>query len=166
MTPAARHSGFTLLESLVVVAIIAIASTLLVAGISRSEASVAQEEARRLAALMDLALAEARATGQTLAWSADGDGYVFWRRSEDGAWSRYPDSSPYRRRTLPAGTEIAPFRGDQPQYGHALAPGERILLQPFGVPAPFAVALRSGGARLIVKGSAVGRVTVERIHAG
>jgi general secretion pathway protein H len=72
-----RSAGFTLLELLVVVAIIAIAS----AGVSfalRDQAGIALErDAERLAALLESARARSRLSGQPVRWVADAQGFHF-----------------------------------------------------------------------------------------
>jgi general secretion pathway protein H len=72
-----RSAGFTLLELLVVVAIIAVAS----AGVSfalRDQTGTALErEAERLAALLESARARSRLSGQPVRWVADAQGFHF-----------------------------------------------------------------------------------------
>ena len=57
-----RHSGFTLIEILVVVAVIAAVASILVLAASPSDATRARNEARRLATLLELAIAERKST--------------------------------------------------------------------------------------------------------
>ena len=80
----ARGSGFTLIEVMVVAVIIAVLSSMLVLVAMPGDAALADKEARRLAALLELASAEARASGQSIAWAPERDGYSFWQRSDDG----------------------------------------------------------------------------------
>jgi general secretion pathway protein H len=72
----ARISAFTLLELLLVVAVIAIAAGLVSLSVSGGERSL-REESERLAALFHMAQSEARVSGRTLAWEADLSGYSF-----------------------------------------------------------------------------------------
>lgn len=159
---ARRGLGFTLLETLVVLAVVAIGAAFLVPTLSRSDAGVAQQEGRRLAALLQLAADEARTSGRRLAWSAEADGYAFWHRADDAQWVRFPDSSVYRARRLPAGTALLRVRVGAAE----VRPGERVLLQPFGFGDALEVTVSGGPARITVRGTPVGRVSVERIHAG
>lgn len=159
---AQRGAGFTLIEVLVVLAVLAVASAVLATGIARGGAAGAEQEARRLASLLELALAEARASGTTFAWSGEPDGYAFWRRDDAGEWVRFPDASLYRPRKLAAEVSVERVR-----LGSAeAARGERLLLRPYGLADSFEVTLAGAGARLVVKGSAIGRVSVRRLHAG
>ena len=69
--------GFTLIEILVVMAILAIAAATVVMSISTSDARLLQEETARLGALFRIAQNEARISGRALVWEADREGYRF-----------------------------------------------------------------------------------------
>ena len=72
-----RERGYTLLELLVVAAIIALAAGMLTLGVRGDESRRLREEADRLAALFTLAHSEARVNGRSLVWEADLEGYRF-----------------------------------------------------------------------------------------
>ncbi len=69
--------GFTLIELMVVVAIIAIASAGVMFAVRDSAGSRLEREALRLAALLESARAQARASGQVVRWRAVDGGFRF-----------------------------------------------------------------------------------------
>jgi len=153
--------GFTLIEVIIVVFIIGLMSALAVVALTPSSASTADREARRLMALLELASAEARTSGNSFAWSAEGSRYTFWTRSEDGEWKGFPESSTYRHRELDMGLEfIEVIVGARP-----VAPGERVYLAPHGLRAPMEVTIRDATTRLVLRGDAFGRMEIEQSNA-
>ena len=168
----ARRAGFTLIEILVTMVIIGVLAVVLVFAAAPGEATHARTEARRLAALLELALGEARASGQSIAWSPSLEGYTFLRRGEDGEWHGFPADSPYRRRSLPTGVSLGAVQLD----AQPLRPGDRIVITPYGLTGAIQATIEGGGARITLRGGALGRVTLDqsallhderpRIHAG
>jgi general secretion pathway protein H len=69
--------GFTLIEILVVIAILGVAAAAVALSVSTSDARLLQEETARLGALFRIAQNEARVSGRALVWEADRDGYRF-----------------------------------------------------------------------------------------
>ncbi len=158
--PAARQAGYTLIEVMVVVVIIAALSSMIVLGLRPNAGAQAEQEARRLAALLELSLAEARASGRTIAWSPEGGGYSFWQVSDDGDWTRFPEDSIYRRRTFGGTTEFLRVLLD----ARELAPGDRVILSPYGSRGLIEATLAGGNARFILRGGVVGRISLQRIQ--
>ena len=77
-TAARRHrAGFTLLELMVVVPIVAVASAGVAFALRDSGAAALEREAQRLGALLESARARSRLTGQPVRWVADADGFRF-----------------------------------------------------------------------------------------
>ena len=72
-----RAAGFTLLELLVVVAIIAIASAGVSFALRDSSGASLERDAQRLAALLESARARSRLTGQPVRWVATEGGFRF-----------------------------------------------------------------------------------------
>lgn len=135
--------GFTLLELLVVVAIVAIASAGVGFALRDSTAVQLEREAQRLVALLESARAQSRLTGVPVRWSATPSGFRF-----DGV---APDSA-LPSQWLDADTDVAGaagppvlWLGPEPIIGpQALVlvsrsqPGRRLRLATDGV-RPFAV---------------------------
>jgi general secretion pathway protein H len=123
---AGRHRGFTLIELLVVLAIVALASSLVVVSMRDSAQTHLDEEAERLAALLEGARTEARASGITARWEPAG------AEANDGANFRFiglPESSNLPTHWLQPGVsaEIIGARavvlGPEP-----ILPAQRIVL--------------------------------------
>jgi general secretion pathway protein H len=74
---AVAQRGFTLMELMVVVAIIAIASAGVMLAIPDASATALEREAQRLAALLDSARAQSRASGLAITWKPTEDGFKF-----------------------------------------------------------------------------------------
>jgi general secretion pathway protein H len=71
------QKGFTLMELMVVVAIIAIASAGVMFAIPDASATALERDAQRLAALLDSARAQSRASGLAVVWHATPEGFKF-----------------------------------------------------------------------------------------
>lgn len=149
-SPAVRISGFTLVEMLVVLAIMAIAIGGAVLAMRPGEARQLAGEADRLALLFDLAREESRLGGAPLAWVGASDGYVFQRREfgvTGPAWSGLQRDSLLGPRKLPAGIEVVRVEAD----GRRVPPGGRVDLGPQGVQR-VVVELAAGRTRILVTG--------------
>jgi general secretion pathway protein H len=72
-----KERGFTLMELMVVVAIIAIASAGVLFSIPDASATALEREALRLSALLDSARAQSRASGLAITWKPTDDGFEF-----------------------------------------------------------------------------------------
>src|SRR5689334_15559631 len=75
--PGSDARGFTLIEILLVVAIIGVAAGVVTLSVRGAESRKLEEEGNRLAALFRMAASEARTGGRTLVWQADLSGYSF-----------------------------------------------------------------------------------------
>jgi general secretion pathway protein H len=158
----ARARGFTLPEALVVVFLIGLLSTMAVALVRVDDAARADREARRLAALIELAAVEARASGRGIAWSPESGGYAFWRRDENGDWTQFAEDSPFRPRAFGGTVALREVLVES----RALAPGERVVFQPSGLHSALRISLRGGDSELVLRGGVLGRVSLQRVHAG
>jgi general secretion pathway protein H len=147
--------GFTLVELLVVLLIMGLLVGLVGAIVRPDDRGLVRLEAERLAQLLDLAAAESRLTGSSIAWTADGAGYRFWRMTEDAGWSEVRDQDLLRARMLPQGMAISGLQVENMPAGN-----RRLVFAPYAPPLPFAVELSLGAARSVVTASPIGELRV------
>jgi len=153
---AGRSRGFTLIEVLVVVAVIAIAAGFVVVNLDGDDRRTAEREATRLAGALEHAAALAQWRSETLGFSADGAGYRFWRRGPDNRWSAVRDEEVLAPRALPAQWTVAPV-------SYAGAPVATDVIFPFrpsGRNEPYALVLSSPAWTLVVAGDPLNRVQI------
>ena len=72
-----HHRGFTLLELLVVLAIMAMATAGVTLSLRDNADTALEREAQRLAALFESARAQSRASGIAVRWHSTSDGFIF-----------------------------------------------------------------------------------------
>jgi general secretion pathway protein H len=80
-----RRAGFTLIEMLVVIAMLGIAVAVVALSVPSSDARLVRDEVARLGALFRIAQDEARITGRALVWEADVTGYRFRQLGDEAA---------------------------------------------------------------------------------
>ena len=161
---AGRNQGFTLLELLVTLSIIAVAIAATTLALRPDGARLLASEAERLSLLLEQAQEEAELSGQPLAWVAGDHHYAFERRelTRNGPiWSPVTDDHLWRMRTLPEGLEIDRVEADRQQ----IAAGERLLLDSFGF-RQVVIELSLGRARARILGDGEGFVVSSLSGAG
>jgi type II secretion system protein H len=152
-----RHAGgFTLLEVLVVVVVMAIASGIVLVSLDGDSRRATGREAHRLAGALEHAAALAQWQGETLGMSADGRLYRFWRRGADGRWIALDDDAVLAPHALPTDitVRLASFAG---------APVASDAVLPFrasGRNEPYTLLLASPAWSLVVAGDPLNRVQV------
>jgi general secretion pathway protein H len=147
--------GFTLIELLVVLVIVGVALGMVVVQLMPDSRSTLRQESQRLALLLENAGMEARASGRPLAWSAEKNGYYFWKKNDYGDWVRLDDDAMFRPRTFPEGMAITEVSvEDQP-----LKTGEQMSLNASSFALPFLIHLSGGEASASVTGNSTGAVT-------
>jgi general secretion pathway protein H len=155
-----RVPGFTLLEMLVALVILAIAMSGVVLAFRPDHGRQLGQEAERLALLLQQAEEESWLGGMPLAWVAREDGYEFQRRelTIDGpGWITVRGDDLFRPRALPGLGRIQWVRAD----GRELGFGERAVLGGQGLQ-QLAISLTLGEARRRVERRPDGRYD----HAG
>jgi len=153
-----RSAGFTLVEILVVLAILAIAAGAAVMAYDGSDRDRANREARRFAGALEHAAARAQARSETLGASAQDGTWRFWRRDADsGVWQPLADDDTVLApRALPA-----PMRLASTSYSGRDVPADTIVaFRPTGRNEPFTFELASRDARLILAGDPLNRIAV------
>ncbi|QLG89514.1 type II secretion system minor pseudopilin GspH [Chitinibacter bivalviorum] len=145
------HSGFTLLEILVVTAIIMIVTSFVAFKFNRG--SGAPEAAERLVLQFEAARDEAIAKGRVIGWSSDGAGYQFWLQNERLEWEPIQNNDALRNTRLGEGVQISSQFVNQQQRPL----GERVLFPSDGVIEPFQIQIVAGEQKLRVGGDVMGR---------
>lgn len=144
----ARTTGFTLVELMVVLAILALAATavaLTIPGEERGVRNEADRLAARLAAARDIAVIEGRGVAVNFAPS----GYGFERRIA-GTWQPLPGRA-FQPRNWPSDVRFSVGGGPD---------AARVLFDRVGTsPTPQAIILSGGEAREIVRVSATGEIS-------
>ena len=148
--------GFTLIEMLVVLLIMGLFVGLVGTIARPDDSALLRVEAERLAQLLELAAAESRLTGKSIAWTADAPGYRFWRFREDVGWTEIRDSDSLRARSLPQGVTISGLRVENMRPQGAM----RLEFAPYGPTFSFNVEMSLGAARYAVAASPIGQVRV------
>jgi general secretion pathway protein H len=154
--------GFTLVEILVVVVIIALTAGLAVMAYDGNPRGVAIREATRLAGALEHAAQSAQVRAETLGVSADGGHWQFWRRPDDAnAWLPVTDDDVLAPHTLPQGLAVLPLAyAGQPLGSDAIVP-----LHASGHNEPYAFALTARDTRVVLAADPLNRVAVQAVDA-
>jgi general secretion pathway protein H len=152
--PSAR--GFTLVEILVVVAILAIGAGISAVLLSGDERTALSHEARRFAGAVEYAVDRAKVRHETLGVSADGATWRFWRRAADGRWSALSDDPALAPRALPSTVRALPHA----YAGGPLRPETIVPLRASGRNEPFAFVLAVDRYQTVVSADPLGRIAV------
>ena len=157
MRTARSRSGFTLIEVLVVIIVIGIASAYVIVNLADADGRrAAEREAVRFAGALEHAAARAQWNGETLGVSAEGNAYRFWRRGADDQWTALTDDDVLAPRILPAPLRVSPST-----YAGAPAAANAILpFRPSGRNEPYALLVTTSAWSLVVAGDPLNRVQV------
>jgi general secretion pathway protein H len=141
----AINRGFTLLELLVVIAVIALGTAGVALAMRDSGQTLVEREAIRLAALLDAARSQSRATGTVVSWEFKLDD----KNQPVMRWSGLKNKEPLPTAWLDSQTQV---------IGNT-----RLVLGPDPVIAPQSVQLTIGQDSLLVATDGVGMFTVQSL---
>ena len=146
---ACKRRGFTLVEVLVVLAIIGVIVALAQVRFAPSAEQVLDTEARRLALLLEAARDEAMMQGCTVAWRSSGGSHGIACRGTGAAYLAHP----WARGVALEGVLVGgvPASRESP-----------LLFTPSGINVPFELVLAMDGNRVHLRSDALGRVGVSR----
>ena len=156
-----RHRGFSLIEMMIVLVIIGIATAAISVSVAPDPSAPLRLDARELAQRLTAAQHEVRIDGRVIAWEPRGDGYQFVR----GTWATVPGSVVPMVSTV---GELDHFGQDdalRPRQWHAAAvevtPPAPLLLASEWIGAPLRLQLRSGPHTVMVVRDATGGFQVQ-----
>lgn len=150
-TSATGTEAFTLVEVLVVIAIMGIVVALAVPNLFPSDVEAGRRASGDLALALERARDSAWFGGRPTAVSFEAGALREWRFADQG-WQRDPQHDD----KLDAGARVTSVAVD----GQPLAAGERLVFLPDGIGVPFRVALEVRGLPWAIEGDAAGAVSV------
>ena len=150
--------GFTLVEILVVLVILAVAGGLAVVTLDRDDRGTASREAKRFAGALEYAAQRAQWRNETIGVTAEGPEIRFWRREPSGErWQPIVDDDVLAPRRLPerfaAGAVV--YAG-QPVASNAVVP-----LRPTGRNEPYVFELASPEWHILLASDPLNRVAID-----
>lgn len=149
--------GFTLLELLVVLVIVGIMLGFVTLNAMPSQRQALQNEAQRIALLLQLARDEAIVRNRPIAFEVDQYRYRFWIRDENNAWQPIEKDDMLREREFkraPVNLAIDPPMMDQDNR-------LRIVFGREPVDKPFVLSLSLGEASVAIRADGIGNFTVD-----
>jgi general secretion pathway protein H len=151
-----RARGFTLLELMVVLVIVGIMLGVVSFNAMPSEQQLLQNEAQRVALLLQLARDEAIVRNRPVAFEVDGYRYRFWIRNEN-SWQPIEQDDMFREREFkrtPVALSVDPPMMEE---GKPL----RIVFGREPVDKPFVLTMSTGDAHVSIRADGIGHFTVE-----
>ncbi|MEO8487091.1 MAG: type II secretion system protein [Betaproteobacteria bacterium] len=153
-------SGFTLVEILVVLAIVGIASTGAWLAWRGGDGPALRREAERFAGAIEYAAERAQWRHEDLGLTVDGGGFRFWLRDpERGTWKPLADDDVLVARAWPERTTIEAMS----RAGRALDASALVAFRANGRNDPVTFVLASGDTRVRVEADPLNRVVVAAI---
>ncbi|MEX3776994.1 type II secretion system minor pseudopilin GspH [Pseudomonas sp. MYb118] len=145
------QQGFTLIELMVVLVIVGIASAAISLSIKPDPLHLLRKDAERVAQLLQIAQAEARSDGRPITWLANAKGYRFSRRSDSGKGFEHFANDP----------QLRPRTWQTPGMTVQVEPRQKLVLDAEWISPALQVSLSDGINSISVRRSAAGQVSVQ-----
>lgn len=156
--PGNSERGFTLVEVLVVLVIVAIAASMVSLSVGRGENPL-RNDAQRLADAFSVAQSEARSDGRPIRWLAGAEGWAFERRGRSDNISAEEDA-PLPVDRLERDAVLRPRAWSAGPVQLQLAPDRPLVFNTEWVAAPMTLTLRAAGAQVVLERDAAGRYEI------
>ena len=148
------HKGFSLIELLLVIAVLGISLTVITPNLVRNHSDILNDEALRLVSLLNYASDASISTGRPLLWEQTPTGYRFLQRDESlDIWKPALEANVLRERQLP---EKIYIESASNQYGNT----RRVLFSAGGVSSPYAIMLSNGEQKKLISGNLIGQASL------
>ncbi len=167
----AHAGGFTLIEVLVVMVLIAIIVSVVSVRFQRDDRQILREEALRLAALLTHARDEAITTGVPLGWRGEANGYRFFRRGPNRDWIALDRDDVLHAREIATPMRLTDVQVAQTKQKSAAEAAKSesapaIIFTPAAANRPFRIVLELNGVRLQIRSDALSEIRVEDASNG
>ena len=161
-TPAPRQAGFTLMELVVVMIVLAILAAGIGTRLAAGTSGTIKEEARRLALVMQTAQEQAVLESNLYALHINSSGYFFMKLNTSGKLERITDDDLFQSRDFPDSIHFESILVDEQE----LDPANSSLLFPPDSNIPMiAITLKEHGTRWLIESHADGNVVNQKIDA-